>query len=93
MGALGGDAGDGVGRGELGEAFQQVLALAVDVADGDQGGVRAEGGEQVGGECVGVAAVTAEVDDASAPLGGDTIAGALGGVADQEHGVAGRGGG
>ncbi len=79
-------------RRQFGEVLQQDLALAVDVADRDERGVRAELVQQLGHELLGVASVAAEVDGARAELGGDGVDGGLGRVADDEDALGVEGG-
>ncbi|BBJ39312.1 hypothetical protein SSPO_020300 [Streptomyces antimycoticus] len=75
-----------VGR-QLGEVLQEELALAVDVADGDErceGGVGTEPAEQLRHELLGVPAVAAEVHRAAPVLGRDGVDGGLGRMPDDE---------
>ncbi len=77
--------GRGVVRREFGQVLEEFLALAVDVADGDEGGVGRHALQQGRHELVGRPPLTTEVDGAVAPLGRDGVDGALGGVTDDEH--------
>ncbi len=75
----------GLVRGQFAEALQEEFALAVDVADGHQRGVRAQFGEDRVGQLGRVAPVAAQVHHApGGPGRWDAVAGALGGVADQQ---------